>query len=63
VSPRFETTRRRGSLDLPELADLVVDGTPGYAWPPDDRRAWEPPQLSLTARTLKSLTAAGGPAQ
>ena len=43
-------------LDRPELRDLLVDGTPAYAWPPHDRRAWEPPRLSITARALKTLT-------
>jgi hypothetical protein len=27
-------------LRQPELVDLVIDGTPAYAWPPDDRRPW-----------------------
>ena len=43
-------------LDRPELADLLVDGTPAYAWAPDDRDAWQPPRLRL-ARALETLTA------
>ena len=43
-------------LDRPELADLLVDGGPAYAWPPEDR-AWEPPPLASAARALKTLTA------
>ena len=44
-------------LDLPELSDLLVDGTPAYAWPADDREAWEPPRLAAAARALTTLTA------
>lgn len=29
-------------LQRPELAELVVDGIPAYAWSPDDRREWSP---------------------
>ncbi len=43
-------------LDLPELSDLVVDGTPAYAWPPHDRAAWTPPQFSVVARAIGTLT-------
>ena len=43
-------------LDRPELADLLVDGGPADAWPPEDR-AWEPPPLAIAARALKTLTA------
>jgi hypothetical protein len=44
-------------LDRPELSDLLVDGTPAYAWPPDDRHPWKPPRLPVTARALEALTA------
>ncbi len=44
-------------LDRPELCDLVIDGTPAYAWSPEDRQAWQPPPLSIAARALRSLTA------
>ena len=43
-------------LDRPELSDLLVDGGPAYAWPPDDR-AWKPPRLAIAARALKTFTA------
>ena len=42
-------------LDLPGLSGLVVDGGPGYAWPPGDR-AWEPQRPSVTARALTKVT-------
>ena len=44
-------------LGRPEIADLVVDGTPAYAWSPEDRREWEPPPLSGVARAMKGATA------
>jgi len=44
-------------LDRPELSDLLVDGTPAYAWPAHDRQAWTPPRLPLAARGLRTLTA------
>jgi hypothetical protein len=44
-------------LGCPALSELLVDGTPAYAWPPDDRAAWNPPQLALAARALGALTA------
>jgi len=43
-------------LGRPELSDLVVDDTPAYAWPPDDREAWTSPRLSVGARALGRLT-------
>jgi hypothetical protein len=45
-------------LGRPELSDLLVDGTPAYAWPDDDRQAWRPPRQSIAARALRTLTAA-----
>lgn len=44
-------------LGRPEISDLVVDGTPAYAWSPDERKEWEPPPLSVTARAMKIATA------
>lgn len=46
-----------GELRRPELSELVVDGTPAYAWSPGDRREWTPPPLSITARTIRAATA------
>jgi hypothetical protein len=47
-----------GELAMPGLSDLVVDGVPAYAWPPESRGEWEPPPLSVVARTFRTLTAA-----
>lgn len=44
-------------LGRPEIADLVIDGTPAYAWSPDDRLEWAPPPLSATARAMGRVTA------
>ena len=30
------------TLDEPRLLDLIVDGTPAYAWPADQRHVWRP---------------------
>ena len=55
LRPLYDWSARQ--LDRPELADLLIDGVPAYAWPPDDRHAWKPPELPVTARALKTLTA------
>jgi hypothetical protein len=56
LRPLYDWSARE--LERPELAELVVDGTPAYEWPWDDRRAWSAPRLSAGARGLKALTAA-----
>jgi hypothetical protein len=55
LRPLYDWSARE--LDRPALSDLLVDGAPAYAWPPGDRQGWEPPRLSIAARTLKTLTA------
>ena len=38
------------ALGEPRLLDLIVDGTPAYAWPADQRHVWRPqPQRRLTS--------------
>ncbi|HEY6731640.1 MAG TPA: hypothetical protein VI039_11525 [Solirubrobacterales bacterium] len=44
-------------LERPEIAELVIDGTPAYAWSPGDRKEWAPPSPSATARAMKAATA------
>jgi len=44
-------------LDLPDLAELAVDGTPAYAWEPSERREWQPPSLPLAAKAIRVVTA------
>jgi hypothetical protein len=55
LRPLYDWSARE--LDRPELSDLLIDGTPAYEWPPDDREAWKPPRLPIAARGLKTLTA------
>ena len=45
-------------LEQPRLAQLVIDGTPAYAWPPDDRQEWAPSPPSAVARAMKLATSA-----
>ncbi len=44
-------------LERPEISELVVDGTPAYAWSPEDRQEWAAPPLSVTARAMRIATA------
>jgi len=44
-------------LERPLVSELVVDGTPAYAWAPADRQEWAPPPLSAAARAMKIATA------
>ena len=55
LRPLYDWSARQ--LDRPELADLLVDGTPAYEWPAHDRQVWTPLRLPLAARGLKRLTA------
>jgi deazaflavin-dependent oxidoreductase (nitroreductase family) len=59
IQPRLRSLYDWSARELgrPELADLCSEGSPAYAWPPDDRDAWAPPRLAIAARTLKGLTA------
>jgi hypothetical protein len=56
IRPLYDWSARE--LAMPELSDLVVDGVPAYAWPPESRREWAPPRLSVVARAFRSLTTA-----
>lgn len=47
-------------LERPEISELVVDGTPAYAWSPADRQEWAPPPPSVTARAMKFVTVPRG---
>jgi hypothetical protein len=44
-------------LKRPQIAELVVDGTPAYAWSPADREEWKPPPLPALGRAMKIATA------
>lgn len=55
LRPLYDWSARE--LDRPELAGLLSDDAPTYAWPSDDRQPWTPPRTAITARALKTLTA------
>jgi hypothetical protein len=55
LRPIYDWSARE--LGRPELAGLVVDGIPAYAWQPDDGEAWRTPRPSGLARALAALTA------
>lgn len=63
IQPRLQPLYAWSAAELerPELAALAVDGTPAYAWDPAERREWEAPPLTLTARTIRAATQAGLP--
>lgn len=58
IGPRLQLLYEWSARELghPELATLVSDGTPVYAWSAADRREWEAPKLSLAARGLRAVT-------
>jgi hypothetical protein len=55
LPPLYDWSARE--LDHPKLSDLLVDGTPAYVWPPDDRRAWRAPSLPVIGRAVRAATA------
>jgi len=42
-------------LRIPDVADLVSDATPKYAWDPDDREPWSPPPRRLVRAVRRAL--------
>jgi hypothetical protein len=59
VLPRLEWLYSWSAAELgrPELADLVVDGTPAYAWSPSDRSEWSSVPVSKAAGAVRTVTA------
>lgn len=57
IGPRLGTLYAWSARELgrPELVGLLVDGTPAYAWPPDDDGAWWPPPTRLVRAAQKAL--------
>ena len=49
IVPRLTELYRwsAGELRIPDVADLVDEATPTYAWHPDDREPWSPPPTRL----------------
>jgi hypothetical protein len=62
IQPRLRSLYDWSARELgqPALSGLLVDGIPAYAWPPDERREWEPPRLAIGARVLGRLAAPYG---
>ena len=56
IGPRIDELYRWSAVELqiPELADLVREGVPAYAWDPDDRQAWSP-HATLLVRTMQRV--------
>jgi hypothetical protein len=57
ISPRLTELYRWSAdeLQIPEVADLVCNGTPAYAWDPHDREPWVPPPSRLVRATRCTL--------
>ena len=56
IGPRIDELYRWSAdeLQIPELADLVREGVPAYAWDPDDRQSWTP-RPTLLVRTMRRV--------
>jgi hypothetical protein len=57
IAPRLGELYRWSAeeLNLPELAGLVSDGVPVYAWDPDDREPWAPRPTRLVRIVRRAL--------
>ena len=51
-----------GELGIADLADLVTDSIPTYAWDPHERRPWTPPPTRLVRAVRRALPHRPGPA-
>jgi hypothetical protein len=49
------------TLAIAELADLISDATPSYAWDPQDREPWSPPPTRLVRVVRRTLPPRGTP--
>jgi len=57
VMPRLTELYRWSAdeLQIPDVADLVCDSTPAYAWDPADREPWAPPPRRLVRAVRRAL--------
>ena len=57
IVPRFTELYRWSAeeLRIPDVADLVCDATPAYAWDPHDRDPWAPPPRRLVRAVRRAL--------
>jgi hypothetical protein len=58
IGPRLQHLYEWSARELehPGLSKLIHDGSPAYAWPDTERRAWDSPPLPLAPATLKLAT-------
>lgn len=57
IAPRFTElySWSSGGLRVPEVAGLIGDATPAYAWDPRDREPWAPPPDAARPRRAPSF--------
>jgi hypothetical protein len=57
ISPRLTALYRWSAdeLQIPDLSDLVKEGTPAYAWDPHDREPWAPTPTRLIRAARRAL--------
>ena len=57
IVPRLTELYRwsAGELRIPEVADLVCDATPAYAWDPRDSAPWAPPPRRVVRAVRRAL--------
>ena len=60
ITPRLTALYRWSAqeLQIPEVADLVCDATPAYAWDHHDGQPWSPPPTRLVRAVRRALPAA-----
>ena len=58
IAARIEAlyTSSAWALGEPRLLDLVIDGTPAYAWPADQRHVWRPESQRRFTSLIEFLT-------
>ena len=61
IAPRLDALYGWSARELgvPELCDLVRDGTPTYAWPDADRHVWRLAREPLPVRIIRRATSGG----
>ncbi len=57
IAPRLTELYRWSTdeLRIPEVADLICDATPAYAWDPRDRKPWAPRPTRLVRAVRRAL--------
>jgi hypothetical protein len=57
IAPRLTELYRWSAdeLRIPDITDLVRNGTPAYAWDPHDEKPWTPPPTQLVRAVRRAL--------